>query len=62
MERIRDRGAAVERERRAQVAVDLRDQHRPGRDPRAVELGQRLHPTSIAGSCHSQCHVRFHNH
>jgi len=46
-ERIGDRSAAVERKCRPEAAADLGDQHLPGRDPGAVELGQGLEAISI---------------
>jgi hypothetical protein len=41
VERVRDNGAACERERSSELSVDLGEQYRLGRRWGAVELGQR---------------------
>ena len=46
-ERIRDRRAAVERERGVETPVDLGDQHPAGGDTSAVELGQSLETIGV---------------
>jgi AcrR family transcriptional regulator len=54
MERVGDRGRAVERQCRAEPSVDLGHQHRTRRDARRVELGQRLQPLGVCARAVAQ--------
>jgi len=57
-ERIGDRGAAVDGKCRPQAPLDLRDQHPPGRDCGAVELGQRVEAIRVGGGGEPEHDIR----